>query len=150
MAGALHNGSAGGALSAHEQGYPYDSLIADDGDLSGRAILHDVQKRNDTGGREVNVAHRNTRLTDRVPQRHRHELQMGKQPLAFFFREGLKQEILAGVTQIGCSLVMRDTASLLKQCALSSGFALLSASECIRKALNTSIERFHLSVRYRT
>src|SRR6202158_5835276 len=78
---ALHHSAAGRGLAAHEQGYAQNTLVADDGNFSGRAILHDVQQRKDGGGGEIDVAQLDPGLIEDLTELHRYQLEMGCEPL---------------------------------------------------------------------
>ena len=69
LTGALHHRTAGGRLSAHEQGNADDALIADHGNLCRGAVLHDIQQRDDGGRWKIDVAQRSARLVKHLAQR---------------------------------------------------------------------------------
>jgi hypothetical protein len=66
----LHDRPAGGRLTAHEQRDADDTFIAGDGNFRRRAIFHDIEQRDDRGGRTIHVAQGNTRLVEHRTQGH--------------------------------------------------------------------------------
>ena len=59
---------------------PDDTLVADDGDLSGRAVFHHVQQRYDRGGREIHMAQRGARFVEHFAEGHLDGFEL-RQPL---------------------------------------------------------------------
>src|SRR6202521_577599 len=100
--GALHHRAAGRGLAAHEQGYAEDTLVAYDRDFSGCAILHDIEERKNGGGREIDMAHLNPGFVEDLAKPHRHQFQMGCQPLVGAGRKGIQQMILMGAMAFWC------------------------------------------------
>ena len=52
-------------------------------------------------GGEIDVAHRDAGLANRIAERHRDQFQMGEQASAFLRRQGGEQVVLAGVMRAG-------------------------------------------------
>src|ERR1700722_13462383 len=66
----LNDCTAGSGFTSHELGYPHDALIAYEGNFRGRAIFHDIEQRDDGGGREVHMAQDGARLVHHLGKWH--------------------------------------------------------------------------------
>src|ERR1700724_2427780 len=78
--GALHHRATGRGLAAHEQGYAEDTLVAYDGNFSGRAILHHVQQRKDGWGGEIDIPQLNPGFIEDLTELHRYQFEVGCEP----------------------------------------------------------------------
>ena len=85
--GGLYDRSRRRRFAAHEHADAHYTLVADDRDLSGGAVFHGIQKRNDAAGREVEVRQLTPGLEDRLAQGKRHGLQVGAQPAQVRLRQ---------------------------------------------------------------
>ncbi len=97
MTFALHDGATRRGLTAHEQGNAENALVADHGDFSRCAILHDIQQRHDGIGRKVDVFELPARLVEHFAQLQWDQLQMGSKALKLACRQCREQVILLRV-----------------------------------------------------
>jgi hypothetical protein len=96
-AGALHHCAVWCGFAAHEKRDANDALLANDSNLGRRAVLQDVQQRDDGGGREVHVTERHTGLVQDMAERQVHMFELGQPPLQFSVGKRREQTICSGV-----------------------------------------------------
>src|SRR5664279_2807150 len=69
-------------------------MVADDRYFRRGAVFHDVEQRDDAGGREIQVAYVAAGLVDRPSQRHRDEFQIGQQARVVLYGQGRENMVL--------------------------------------------------------
>ncbi len=95
FAAALDDRAARRRFAAHEHRDTHDAVIADDRDLGGCAIRHDVQQRDDRVRGKVGVLHPAAGLVEDLPECHRRELEMGRDALVIGLRQDGEKEIVS-------------------------------------------------------
>jgi hypothetical protein len=103
VAGVLHDGAARGGLAAHEERNADQPFVSGHGDFRRRPFLGHVEERDDAVDREVDVAKAAARLVDRVAERQRHELEVGREALVI--RLGQRGEQAVMPRGVGCDCV---------------------------------------------
>jgi hypothetical protein len=96
MPGSLHHCRARRGVAPHEQRNAQHSFVADAGNFGRYAGFHDVEHRNDRGGREIHVRELAPRLVERVAEQHRHGFERGCEPREFCRGHGGEQVVLGG------------------------------------------------------
>ena len=119
MPRALHDGAAGRGVAAHEQGNAEDAFIAVDGDFGRRAILHDVQERNDARGGEIDVLQLGAGFIEDITEAHRYRFQMRCEPLEVAGRQGVEKMVLPRSMRNGHGVAAGGLAPAYLKCNLA-------------------------------
>src|SRR5207247_6716555 len=85
---ALDDCATGRGLATHKQRYTQNTFVTYDRNFSRRAILHDVQQRNDGRRWKVDVPQPDTGFIEDITEPHRYEFQMGREPFVVARRQG--------------------------------------------------------------
>ena len=94
VACALHYRSARRTFTAHKQGDADQTLVSGDRDFPRCTVFHDIEHRDDAGGREIHVVHMAAGLAQRPSQWHRDEFQIGQQARVIQRGQGRKKMVL--------------------------------------------------------